>query len=79
MPKAIVDKEISKLLDMGCELKLNSVVGRSETREDLKRDYKAIFISSGAGLPQFLHIEGENLNGVMSANEFLTRESDEGI
>ena len=73
LPKAIVDKEISKLLDMGCEIKLNSVVGRSETIDELKRDYDAIFISSGAGLPQFLHIEGENLNGVMSANEFLTR------
>ncbi len=49
------------------------MVGKSITFEELKRDYDAIFISSGAGLPQFLNIAGENLNGVMSANEFLTR------
>lgn len=73
LPKTIVQKEISKLLDMGCDLELNTVVGKTVTVEELKRDYAAIFISTGAGLPQFLHIPGENLNGVMSANEFLTR------
>ena len=73
LPKEIVDKEISRLINAGCEIKLNSVVGKSITFEELKRDYDAIFISSGAGLPQFLNIAGENLNGVMSANEFLTR------
>ena len=71
--KEIVDKEIARLINAGCEIKLNSVVGKSITFEELKRDYDAIFISSGAGLPQFLNIAGENLNGVMSANEFLTR------
>ena len=74
LPKAIVQKEIDTLKAKGVEFVLNFVVGRTETIDDLFADgYEAIFVGSGAGLPNFLHIPGEGLNGVYSANEYLTR------
>ncbi len=74
LPKEIVKKEIQQLKDMGVKIEKNVIIGRSLTVDDLKTDgYDAVFISTGAGLPRFLNIEGENLNGVYSANEFLTR------
>ncbi|MDO5548029.1 MAG: NADPH-dependent glutamate synthase [Eubacteriales bacterium] len=74
LPKAIVQKEIDTLKAKGVEFILNFVVGRTETIDDLFADgYEAIFVGSGAGLPSFLRIPGEGLNGVYSANEYLTR------
>lgn len=74
LPKSIVQSEIDSLKEMGVEFVLNFVVGRSETIDDLFADgYEAVFVGSGAGLPTFMHIPGENLNGVYSANEYLTR------
>jgi glutamate synthase (NADPH/NADH) small chain len=75
LPKAIVQREIDYLKKLGVEIQLNVVVGRTITIEELmnKEGYQAVFVGSGAGLPYFLNIPGENLNGVYSANEFLTR------
>ncbi len=74
LPKEIVSHEIEALRALGVKIEKNVIVGRSLTVDDLKADgFGAIFISTGAGLPRFLDIEGENLNGVYSANEFLTR------
>jgi glutamate synthase (NADPH/NADH) small chain len=74
LPKQIVREEIDSIKKMGVKIEKNVIVGKSLTVEDLKEDgFEAIFISTGAGLPRFLNIEGENLNGVYSANEFLTR------
>lgn len=74
LPRTILDKEISNLEKMGVIFHKNVVVGKSITLEQLKEDgFDAIFICSGAGLPKMLHVAGENLNGVFSANEFLTR------
>ncbi len=74
LPKALVQKEIDQLCALGVEIKLNMVIGRIYSLEELKKDgYAAIFVGSGAGLPSFMGIPGENLKGVFSANEFLTR------
>ena len=73
LPKALVEKEISTLKKLGVQIELNTVIGKTITIEQLKAKYDAVFIGSGAGLPQFLNIKGENLNGVFSANEYLTR------
>ncbi|MDR1175313.1 MAG: NADPH-dependent glutamate synthase [Treponema sp.] len=75
LPKAIVQKEIQGLKNMGVEIAVNTVVGKTLTIDELfgTYGYKAVFIGSGAGLPKFMNIPGENLNGVYSANEFLTR------
>ena len=74
LPKAIVAKEVENLEAMGVNIQTNVVVGKSISIEDLKEEgYEAIFIGTGAGLPSFMGIEGENLNGVFSANEYLTR------
>lgn len=74
LPRTILDKEINNLEKMGVIFHKNVVVGKSITLEQLKKDgFDAIFICSGAGLPKMLNVEGENLNGVFSANEFLTR------
>ncbi|HMK34168.1 MAG TPA: NADPH-dependent glutamate synthase [Desulfomonilaceae bacterium] len=75
LPKAIVRAEVDELRQLGVEFKTNWVVGRIETVDDLleKRKLDAVFIGSGAGAPLFLKIPGENLNGVYSANEYLTR------
>ena len=74
LPKEIVSREIESLKDMGVKIELNSVVGRLVSVDELfENGFKAVFIGTGAGLPQFLGIPGENYNGVYSANEFLTR------
>lgn len=74
LPKGIVTAEIQQLVDKGVIFQKNTLIGRMKTIEDLKIEgYKAIFIGSGAGLPKFMDIVGENLNGVYSANEYLTR------
>lgn len=74
LPKAIVQKEVDALKALGVDLQTNVVIGKTLTIEELFEDgYKAVFIGSGAGLPRFMGIEGESLNGVYSANEFLTR------
>jgi glutamate synthase (NADPH/NADH) small chain len=75
LPKAILDWEIGILKAMGVEIVCNIIIGRTLTLDDLfeRHGYAAVFIGTGAGLPQFLGIPGENLNGVYSANEFLTR------
>lgn len=74
LPKRIVRAEIENLLKMGVELMLNVVVGRTVTIDELfAQGYHAVFVGSGAGLPKFLGVPGENLIGIYSANEFLTR------
>ena len=74
LPKAIVQKEVDALKALGVDLQTNVVVGKTITIAELfDEGYKAVFIGSGAGLPRFMGIEGESLNGVYSANEFLTR------
>ncbi len=74
LPKEIVDLEINVLKEMGVEIQLDMVIGKILTLDELKEDgYEAIFIGSGAGLPSFMNIPGENYNDVYSANEFLTR------
>ncbi|MDE5991562.1 MAG: FAD-dependent oxidoreductase, partial [Oscillospiraceae bacterium] len=74
LPKAIVQKEIDGLKALGVTVNTNIVVGRTITVDELfEQGYEAIFIGSGAGLPRFMGIPGENLKGVYSANEFLTR------
>ena len=75
LPKALVRREISKLEDMGVSIKTDMVIGRCISLDELMSEegYDAIFVGSGAGLPRFQNIPGENLCGVYSANEFLTR------
>ena len=74
LPNAIVDKEIDGLRQLGVEFVTDTIIGKTVTVDDLQADgYKAIFVASGAGLPRFMGIPGENLNGVMSSNEYLTR------
>lgn len=74
LPKDLVAKEIDNVKELGVKIETNVVVGRSITVDELLQDgYDAVFIGSGAGLPRFLRIPGENLLGVYSANEFLTR------
>jgi glutamate synthase (NADPH/NADH) small chain len=75
LPKAIVKEEVDNLRRMGVEFETNVVVGRSVTLDELMRveGYDAVFVATGAGLPVFLGVPGEHLNGVYSANEFLTR------
>ncbi len=75
LPKAIVQTEIDALTKMGCELKPNFVIGRTRKIQALLDEdgFDALFIGTGAGLPRFMNIEGENLVGVYSANEYLTR------
>lgn len=75
LPKALVREEIATVEKLGVSIKTNTVVGRAVSLEELMQEegYHAVFIGSGAGLPNFQKIPGENLNGVYSANEFLTR------
>ena len=74
LPNDIVDYEINNLQKMGVEFRKNVVIGKTIEFDDLKNEgYKAFFVGSGAGLPRFMNIPGENLIGVMSANEYLTR------
>ncbi len=75
LPKEIVKQELNNLKNLGVEVKKNILVGRTYTMNELleEQGYSAIFVGSGAGLPKFMGIEGENLVGVFSANEYLTR------
>jgi len=74
LPKELVQKEIETVKQLGVEIKTNMVIGKVFSIDELKDEgYEAIFIGTGAGLPKFMNIPGENLNGVYSANEFLTR------
>ena len=75
LPKAIVQKEIDDLRRLGVEIVTNRVIGRAETVDELldEEGFRAVFIGTGAGLPSFMNIPGENLNSVYTANEFLTR------
>jgi glutamate synthase (NADPH/NADH) small chain len=75
LPKAIVDQEMTNLKNLGVEIQTNFLVGRTRKLKNfLEKDgFDAVFVGTGAGLPKFMHIEGENLVGVFSANEYLTR------
>ena len=75
LPKSIVQQEVDTLKELGVKIETNMVVGRSVTIDELKEEqgFEAVFIGTGAGLPKFMGIPGENLKGVYSANEFLTR------
>ena len=74
LPKAIVAKEVETLKELGVDVETNVVIGRTLTVDELfEQGFEAVFIGSGAGLPNFMNIPGESLKGVYSANEFLTR------
>jgi len=73
LPKKIVDIEVQRLRDAGVKIECNVVVGRTYTLPELREEFHAIFIANGAGLPVFMNVPGENLKGVYSANEYLTR------
>ncbi len=73
LPKAIVSREVDYLKKLGVEVITDFVVGKTRTVDSLLQEFDAIFIGSGAGLPWFMDIPGENLNGIYSANEYLTR------
>lgn len=74
LPKAIVRKEVDNLVDMGVDVETNVVIGKTLTVDELfEQGFEAVFIGSGAGLPNFMGIPGESYKGVYSANEFLTR------
>jgi glutamate synthase (NADPH/NADH) small chain len=74
LPKTIVQNEVNFVQSLGVEIKLDSLVGKLNTVDELlKSGYDAVFLGTGAGLPMFLNVPGENLNGIYSANEFLTR------
>ncbi len=73
LPKSLVQAEIDNLTKKGVKIELNTVAGKTITFEEILSDFDAVFIGSGAGLPMFMNIPGENLNGVYSANEYLTR------
>ena len=74
LPKALVQKEIESVKSLGVQIMTNMVIGKVLSLAELEEEgYQAVFIGSGAGLPSFMGIPGENLNGVYSANEFLTR------
>jgi len=73
LPKRIVDAEVENLRRLGVEVECDVIVGRTLTVQELMGDFDAVFIANGAGLPMFLNIPGENLKGVYSANEYLTR------
>lgn len=73
LPRDVVDDELSYLTDIGVDIRLNRIIGQNVSFEELRSEYDAIFIGTGAGAPLFLGIDGEKLNGVYSANEFLIR------
>ncbi len=73
LPKSIVAREIENLKNRGVEFRVNTVVGRTILIDELFEEYDAVFVGSGAGLPNFMRVKGEDLKGVYSANEFLTR------
>jgi glutamate synthase (NADPH/NADH) small chain len=73
LPKAIVQSEVNYLEKLGVKVECNCVIGRIETVDELLKEYNAVFLGLGAGLPQFLNVPGENFCGIYSANEYLTR------
>lgn len=73
LPKAIVQSEVNYLERLGVKVECNCVIGRIETVDELLKEYDAVFLGLGAGLPQFLNVPGENYCGIYSANEYLTR------
>ena len=73
LPKAIVQAEVDYLAQLGVKFEVNSVIGRTETVDELLERHDAVFLAVGAGLPSFLNVPGENLIGIYSANEYLTR------
>ena len=73
LPKDIVQAEVNYLIKLGVKVEVNCVIGRIETVDELLQEYDAVFLGLGAGLPQFLNVPGENLCGIYSANEYLTR------
>jgi glutamate synthase (NADPH/NADH) small chain len=73
LPKEIVKAEVDYIRKSGVEIRNDHVVGKLETVDELLEEYDAVFIGTGAGLPNWTNLEGENLNGILSANEFLTR------
>lgn len=74
LPKSIINTEIGNMKQMGVEFVKNFIVGKTATIDDLREEgYRAFFVGSGAGLPNFMNIPGENYNGVLSSNEYLTR------
>lgn len=73
LPKTVVQKQIDKVKELGVEIRLNQIVGKTVFLDELLEEFDAVFIGSGAGLPTFMKINGENLCGVYTANEYLTR------
>ena len=73
LPKAIVKREVEYVKSLGVKLHLDFIVGKTRTIDSIMEEFDAIFVGAGAGLPWFMNIPGENLNGVYSANEYLTR------
>lgn len=73
LPKAIVAQEVDRLCELGVKIECNVIIGRTYTLPELRERFDAIFIANGAGLPVFMNVPGENLKGVYSANEYLTR------
>lgn len=73
LPKSIVQREVDNIKALGVEIEINSAVGRSVTVEELRSEYDAIYVATGAGTPHFMGIKGTSLNGVYSASEYLTR------
>jgi len=73
LPKEIIDTEVERLVELGVTIDCNVIIGKTLTLEQLRADFDAVFIANGAGLPVMLDIPGENLKGVYSANELLTR------
>jgi glutamate synthase (NADPH/NADH) small chain len=73
LPKKIVAQEVQRLQEAGVKIECNVVIGRTYTLPELREKFDAVFIANGAGLPVFMNVPGENLKGVYSANEYLTR------
>ena len=73
LPKDIVEEEVDRLDELGVKIECNVIVGKTWTLRELRQDFDAVFIANGAGLPVFMNVPGENLKGVYSANEYLTR------
>lgn len=73
LPKKIVQSQVDSLVKAGVKIQTNSVIGRLWSLDDLRKNFDAVFIANGAGLPVFMNVPGENLKGVYSANEYLTR------
>ena len=73
LPKKIVEQEVEKLVAAGVKIECNVIIGRTYTLPELRENFDAVFVANGAGLPVFMNVPGENLKGVYSANEYLTR------